>query len=168
MCLDANSPFDCQYETVVSRPRLSDRPLFSVLVKPSPSSSRDLTQHEHSAVEKAVHQVPNQTSVPTRARLGSEAAPPERALVHSLDRNDKTSHAPPESRPHNSILNGVRTATLPPFSVLSTPTFLQIPPEPHLTLLHLGGERFQPTDPAICALALKLWVLPSLFNIYSS
>ncbi|KAF9785401.1 hypothetical protein BJ322DRAFT_827783 [Thelephora terrestris] len=147
-CVEANDALDCEYEKPFTGPRLFDRPLPSVSIEPLPSSSRSFTSQGHRALEEVVQRVPTRRPVATSARSGPEGVPPERALVHSFGLDDI---------PHSPFPNGAGTQgpRLPPFSVLSAFLLSKISPEPHLTLSQLGAERFLPSDPAICALALK-------------
>ena len=43
---------------------------------------------------------------------------------------------------------------------MPTHTYTKIPPEPHVTLLFLGAERFQLSDAALGELDMKLYVSP--------
>jgi len=86
---------------------------------------------------------------------------PVRALIHSLGRNNPQSYALLVPQLH--ALDAAKAhdpprVILPRFSVLPSLIHSRIPPEPHVTLLSLGAEKFQLSDAALGELDMKLYV----------
>ena len=86
---------------------------------------------------------------------------PALALVCHPGRNGPPALASPESQ--LPAVDETDTHRPPPvmlsqFSIPLSRVSIRIPPEPHITLLFLGAERFQLSDTALGELDMKLYV----------
>lgn len=144
--------------------RPSNHPEFVFWEEPGPAGSRDVSIQDRRAVGEMAPELPVKAHVHapiiiTQSEL--EKVPPARALIHSLSPNRPPFPIPHEPRPHTSSEVGTYNPpriTLPPFSVLFSFLFPEIPPEPHVPLSLLGAEGLQLSDATLGELDMKLYV----------
>jgi len=160
-CVDANRPSDCEYEIVGAPKRPSGFPRFLFRDEPGFSGSKDVSTQEPWTVGEIAPDSLTNRPVATIAQLPPETAPQTRALVRFFDHATPPPCVLPEPGPRTlketSVHNSLRV-TLPPLSTLLSLIPSRIPPEPRITLLSLGPERFQLSDTPMGELDMKLCV----------
>ena len=155
-CINADKATECEYEISGTPPSHFDHSQFLSWDGFGPSGSRDVYRRE--AVEEMISEPPtSQPPVSVRTRLAPETVPPGRMLIRPLAYS-LLFCTPPGPRPRT--LNDIMThnfsqVTLPPFSVISSPS---VPPGPHVILSSLGAGGFQLSDVSLGELNMKLYV----------
>ena len=128
---------------------------------PSFSDSKDISLQERWTVGEVAPGLSTDKPAAAAAQLPPETAPRTRALVRLPGYATPPSCVLPEPGPRTlketQIHDSTRVA-LPPFSTLFPLIPPRIPPEPHITLLSLGAERFQLSDTAMGELDMMLCV----------
>lgn len=151
-CVTAKVASECEYEIIDARPKLLDPPRFIFWDQPDPSTPGDVYPQECWA--------PGDTTAgPSNNAQGVESAtrtvPLALTLAHPPGGSDLPSRGPKPllHAPSQVMIHKPSPVIIPPFSALLS----RIPPEPHITLLLLGGERFQLSDVALEELDMKLY-----------
>ena len=148
----------------MAQSRPSNHPEFVFWEEPGLAGSRGVSIQDRRVIGEMAPELPVTTHVQAATIITQsepEKVPPARALIHSLGPTSPLSPIPPEPRPHTSSEVGTYNPpriTLPPFSVLSSFLFPEIPPEPHVPLSFLGAEGLQLSDATLGELDMKLYV----------
>ena len=157
-CVTAHMASECIYEIVDAPPTLLNRPQFVFWDESGPSTSGDISSQESWAVGDTIAGTSTKTQVTgiTITQSAIETVPP--ALTHPLGSNNTLSRTPKPRLLNQVEAHKLSPVIIPPFSALLSRIRPGIPPEPHITLLLLGAERFQLSDVALKELDLKLYV----------
>jgi len=155
-CVKGKKPSECEFRIVDIPPSLLNHPQFVFWNEPDSSASTGVSPQERWVAAESS----TKPQITTVIQPALKMVPSELSRIQTLSRNSTPPSTPLDQPrpPSPDQAHHSPPVILPAFSRLLSRVSPRILPEPHLTLLSLGAQRFQLSDTAVDELDMKLYV----------